>query len=1083
MAMVASRARRAWKSARRIFRWFRIAALVLVLLLAGFLFYWSRAGLPDFIKDIILAQLRTNGVELKFEKIRFRWDKGIVAEKVTFGRAQMVSGPELVMDQVQIGINADALLRGRLAVNRLRLLNGRLDWHFAGTNQPAAPLMVEKINSDLHIYPGPVWELKSFTAAFHGTDFSLSGTLSNATRLADLWATNQAPAVETTDAMLRRFVHSMTNWQFAGNPVMEVKFKGDAAQPEAIALELKVRAGQAHSPYGDYQQFALAAHMAPSTNRLVPAAEVSAKIGDGKTPWGEVRQVEMRMRVENPFAPASMSNLMGNATCAHLSTRWGQVSGAAVQLILAGGKTNLTISGERFEMPWGRAGKARLVLELSAEADQSFPRRLEAQVDTDDLEVRQAGRAQHVTGKISVRQGEEFTSAGNLRADLVLNRAQTPWAEAGEVTWHSEVEAQTNWLAALQGTNLPIWERFAPLAARWTMQLQEGRMTNLALGRLEMVGVWQAPRLEMKKLAADLYGGHAEISGWLEPASRQVEITTRLDFDLLRLVPLLPENARQALAGVAWEKAPHLSAHATATLPPWNTPATNYLALLKPALAFEGAATAGPGAYGALKVDEVAAQVGYARQTLQATNLYVRSGRDQVWVDSLTLSPADDFAVKARLLARPEVAQPLLSTNLQPIFEWVQFASPPSLLVEAQGNLGRWESFQVAATVLATNVTVRGVAVDRVEAQATYASNVLTVVHPTAERPEGRGEADLVIADFNREVVLLTNAHGRMDPLAIGTIIGPHVLKIIQPYQFAQAPLARVEGVIPMRGNARSDLHIEVEGGPFSWWRFHLTNVAATVHWHEQTVTITNMVGAFYQGRLVGNLFLDFAPTNRTDLTLTASISDVQFSQFMRDISDHTNSMEGRFSGHLVVTQADLEDWGSWNGYGNVDLRDGLIWDIPAFGILSDVLNKVAPGLGSARANRGSGSFVITNSVIRSEDLQILAKSFNLHYAGTVDFDYRLNALVEAEVLREAWIVGPAVSTLFKPLTKLFEFKVSGTLSDPKMKPVYIPGILLKAIHPIQSFKDLFSPSKESNSKEHAEPPPVQPVPPVPPGP
>ena len=52
-------------------------------------------------------------------------------------------------------------------------------------------------------------------------------------------------------------------------------------------------------------------------------------------------------------------------------------------------------------------------------------------------------------------------------------------------------------------------------------------------------------------------------------------------------------------------------------------------------------------------------------------------------------------------------------------------------------------------------------------------------------------------------------------------------------------------------------------------------------------------------------------------------------------------------------------------------LRDGLIWDIPIFGIFSDVLNGMVPGLGSSRASAGTCTFIITNGIIRSDDLDI----------------------------------------------------------------------------------------------------------------
>jgi len=48
------------------------------------------------------------------------------------------------------------------------------------------------------------------------------------------------------------------------------------------------------------------------------------------------------------------------------------------------------------------------------------------------------------------------------------------------------------------------------------------------------------------------------------------------------------------------------------------------------------------------------------------------------------------------------------------------------------------------------------------------------------------------------------------------------------------------------------------------------------------------------------------------------------------------------------------------------------------------------------------------------------------------------------------------VSLVFKPLTKLFEYKVTGTLSQPRMEPLHIPKPLQLPLRPWQTLKDMF---------------------------
>jgi hypothetical protein len=134
---------------------------------------------------------------------------------------------------------------------------------------------------------------------------------------------------------------------------------------------------------------------------------------------------------------------------------------------------------------------------------------------------------------------------------------------------------------------------------------------------------------------------------------------------------------------------------------------------------------------------------------------------------------------------------------------------------------------------------------------------------------------------------------------------------------------------------------------------------------------------------------------------------------------------------------------------------------------MSPVLNALAPGIGNNRAEEASGRFTITNSVIRTKDTQIQAQSLRIYYNGTVDFDGRVNAVVEASFFRNTWLVGRLLSFALSPVTKIFEYKVTGTLSEPKLDPLYIPSFLMAPFRPVRTFKEIFQHNaKEKENKE-----------------
>ncbi|HOB33071.1 MAG TPA: AsmA-like C-terminal region-containing protein, partial [Verrucomicrobiota bacterium] len=143
-------------------------------------------------------------------------------------------------------------------------------------------------------------------------------------------------------------------------------------------------------------------------------------------------------------------------------------------------------------------------------------------------------------------------------------------------------------------------------------------------------------------------------------------------------------------------------------------------------------------------------------------------------------------------------------------------------------------------------------------------------------------------------------------------------------------------------------------------------------------------------------------------------------------------------------------------GRGRVDLTDGFIWDIPIFGILTPALDGIAPGLGSSRARAASGTFIVTNGVLRTEDFEIRAPVMRLQYNGDVDLTGRVNARVQAELLRDIPAVGPMVSLVLWPVSRVYEYRITGTVQKPESEPIFfIPRILALPFHPLRTIREI----------------------------
>jgi hypothetical protein len=218
------------------------------------------------------------------------------------------------------------------------------------------------------------------------------------------------------------------------------------------------------------------------------------------------------------------------------------------------------------------------------------------------------------------------------------------------------------------------------------------------------------------------------------------------------------------------------------------------------------------------------------------------------------------------------------------------------------------------------------------------------------------------------------------------------------------------------------------------------------------------MAGPFYGGYGSGNAFFDFRPVHSANFSFTATFQNVNVHALATDLNSPTNHLEGFVGGHFVVTSGNSADWRTCNGFGTATLRDGLIWDVPVFGFLSPVLNSVSPGLGNSRATDAAAGFTMTNGVVSTSKLEIHTTTMRLDYRGSVDLLGNLDADVSAELFRDVPGVGGLLSTVTWPAAKIFESKVTGTVKDPKSKPIFIPRILLDMLHPIHALEDLSTP-------------------------
>ena len=446
---------------------------------------------------------------------------------------------------------------------------------------------------------------------------------------------------------------------------------------------------------------------------------------------------------------------------------------------------------------------------------------------------------------------------------------------------------------------------------------------------------------------------------------------------------------------------------------------------------------------------------------LRLPNLWARRPEGEIRL-AYTVNPRTrQYHWAGRANVFPHAIEPLLERpEDKRILTNFTFTVPPIVEGEVWGRWRAREETGFRARVTATNFVLRGEPVDEFSGSVGFTNELFAISEVRARRGAGVITAPDVRIDARRQRLWVTNAHSTFDPYAFTRIIGPQTAKALLPYEFAQVPTIRVHGSVPFRESETTDLHFEIEGGPFRWSFFRSPQITASLHWVTNRLLITNLTGAFHGGQLLGGLNFDFAPVRSADFGFQLQFTNASLPGFITDVTGKSNRLEGTVSGVLLVTNANTMNWQSWQGSGEVRLADGLLWDIPIFGLFSPVLNAINKDLGSSRAKEAKGTFLLTNSVIYTRDMEILSPPARLHYDGTVDFAGQVSANVEAEMFRDTFLVGPLLSLLTSPVTKVFEYRVTGSLANPQSEPRFIPKFLLLPLRPFQTIREFLAPDK-----------------------
>lgn len=644
------------------------------------------------------------------------------------------------------------------------------------------------------------------------------------------------------------------------------------------------------------------------------------------------------------------------------------------------------------------------------------------------------------------------------------NGVSTRWGNADNLRFEANVSETSDAPAADE--SWAFWKDFQPYEIHWTARCAQLQTKEVSADSAACDGFWLAPELAITNLNASLGDGRLKARAQLNVATRVFSFTNSSSFDINAIAGFLTPKTRLWLAQFSWTKPPLLAASGSLILPAWTNRQPDWRHEVQPTERLKGNFSMADGAFRHVPFDSAHGNFSYSNLVWQLPDLAVNEGATRLQLACTENDATKNYHWHIRGALNPNLFRPLLVTpNAERALEEFTSAAPAQVDADVWGRLYDYDSIGAHGRISLTNFSFRGQAANSLQTAFSYTNRVAEFFGPGLWRGSEVLTADHITVDFNSWRIYFTNGFSTADPEAVARAIGPKVGQVLEPYHFVEPPTVHVNGYAPLRDISNANLTFNVDGGPFAWLKLQTPRIRGQIRWLGEQLILTNVVTAFYGGEADGSAYFDFQPEEGADFQFVANAADVNLHWLATDLSAPTNQLEGQLSAQVVLTHANTTNWQTANGYVQANLRNGLLWEAPIFGILSAPLNTFWPGLGDSRATEASGTFNMTNGVLFSDNLEIRSTMTQLQYVGTVDLKQKVNARVTAQLLHNTWVVGPLISTALWPVSKLFEYQITGTLAKPKSEPLYVlPKLLLMPLHPLRSLEEIFPANVGTNA-------------------
>jgi hypothetical protein len=522
--------------------------------------------------------------------------------------------------------------------------------------------------------------------------------------------------------------------------------------------------------------------------------------------------------------------------------------------------------------------------------------------------------------------------------------------------------------------------------------------------------------VEVSQCVARMYGGEASITGRYDIAAGQFDVNLTSTTDPAAIVSMVVTDAVPILRELRWEENPTLTARYRLG------PETGSVPLLDGTVQTSGLVFRG--------VEFRSIRFAYDNRgpEIKLSNVEVVTPEGRLTGKGNYQIESTDFNYEFDSTIDPTRLLPIMAPMMRHIVEPAWFGTPPHIVATVSGDFVDPDAFAYDAQLDARRCSYRGVGLEGASGTLQLRQSRLDVQDLRLKRREGEVRGTL-LADFNVHRVTF-DLSGTGNPSEMAGLLGEKSARIMAPYRFGPRTDANARGVVDFDNPLGTTWAAHVVNEGFSYWRLTAARAQASLVFTNNTMEINDFDADICGGKLLGHsrfVFSEDLPTYVFDF----SVDRVDVRALLSAAKNRPSKVTGVLDGRAQISGYG-SDLAALRGKGDLQVTDGVLWEAPLFGIFSQIL-------GTTKATSAKATFTIADQKVKTDDLQIAAGAFTARSRGQLGFDGKLDFRVDAQFLR-AW---PGIGWVSPIIGKLLEYKVGGTMDDPKYRAVNLPKELL----------------------------------------